>query len=184
MITGWQIQGSAAAAVTGPWEVCLDIQLLCSLKINGAICTHQNTNAICFNLPPFDHGEGQSSTSISIRKTANSASYLLVSVLCSINVILQELGFDLQLQVAQQGFISFLQCRDMWHGGMCGWSAKPTAVPQALRESLCMQSSLPGVLEPTGRHRSIAKPINRRHHIYHILHKCNLQYSLALALSK
>lgn len=44
----------------------------------------------------------------------NSASYLLVSVLCGINVILQELGLDLQLQVAQQSFISFLQRRDIW----------------------------------------------------------------------
>lgn len=47
---------------------------------------------------------------------ANSAiNYLLVSVLCGINVILQELGLDLQLQVAQQCFVSFLQCRDTWY---------------------------------------------------------------------
>lgn len=150
------------------------IQLLCPLKINSAIGTHQNTNGTCFNLPPFDHGEGQSSTPISTRNMANSASYLLVSVLCGINVILQELGLDLQLQVAQQGFISFLQCRDMWHGSMCGWSAKPTAVPQALCESPCMSSSLLGVLEPTRRYRSIMKPTNKRHVIYHIRHQCNL----------
>lgn len=46
---------------------------------------------------------------------ANPASYLLISVFCGINVILQELGLDLQLQVAQQGFIRFLQ-RTERHG--------------------------------------------------------------------
>lgn len=47
-----------------------------------------------------------------LKEMANPAGYLLVSVLRGIDVILQELGLDLQLQVAQQRFVRFLQGRD------------------------------------------------------------------------
>lgn len=106
MITGQQIQDIAIAvdlrlqgvnldACSQP-AVGLDLHTAAAETAKSTDCsfTHQNTNGICFNFPVeqlMEKGKASHTYLEGRAKEDGKFSYLLVSVLSGINVILQEL---------------------------------------------------------------------------------------------
>lgn len=129
MITGQQMQNIATAVNVGPWVSqfgCLQpsspwdpshTAVCCDHWIYKVLHLYTKTQTGCALIGHWNRPQRRAKPHTCLQKKdlkemANPAGYLLVSVLRGIDVILQELGLNLQLQVAQQRFVRFLQGRD------------------------------------------------------------------------